>query len=56
MTEVLGVKIPNTPAAPLPRTGVLVPPAQLAGLAVLMVGLGLLLLAATRRRGRHRSA
>ncbi len=53
VTEVLGVKIPNTPVAPLPRTGVLVPPAQLAGLAVLMVGLGLLLLAATRRRGRR---
>jgi hypothetical protein len=53
VTEVLGVKIPN---APLPRTGMLVPPAQLAGLAVLMVGLGLLLLAATRRRGRHRRA
>jgi uncharacterized repeat protein (TIGR01451 family) len=51
VTEVLGVKIPN-----LPRTGALVPPAQIAGLAVLLVGLGLLLVAATRRRGRHRRA
>ena len=53
VTEVLGVKIPNTPAV-LPRTGAVVPLAQLAGIAVLLVGLGLLLLSATRRRGgRH---
>ena len=53
MTEVLAVKIPNSPGV-LPRTGALVPPAQLAGIALLLVGLGLLLVSATRRRGgRH---
>ena len=57
VTEVLGVKIPNPPAAkPLPNTGALVPPAQVAGVGVLLLGLGLLLLSATRRRGRHRRA
>jgi len=54
VTEVLGVKVPKPPAGILPRTGALVPPAQLAGVAVLLFGLGLLLVAATRRGGRHR--
>jgi uncharacterized repeat protein (TIGR01451 family) len=54
VTEVLGVKIPQP--GPLPRTGSSIPLGQVAGLAIGLLALGMLLVAAGNRRGRHRKA
>lgn len=56
VTKVLPVKIGKPPAAPevLPRTGSAVPIGPLTSTAIALLGLGLLLVAATRRRGAHR--
>lgn len=59
VTKVLPVKVKNPPPPEeeprvLPRTGSTLPLGLLAGIALALVGLGLALLAGTRRRGAHR--
>jgi uncharacterized repeat protein (TIGR01451 family) len=50
VSKVLPVKIPNEQPKPLPHTGAALPVGPTAGAAVLLFGLGLLLVAAGRRR------
>lgn len=50
VTQVLGVKVAQPEAAVLPRTGSAAPVELLAGTGVTLLGLGALLVAATRRR------
>lgn len=57
VTQVFPVKVGQPPTVEptvLPRTGAAVPPGILAAVAITLLGLGLALLAAGRRRGRHR--
>ena len=56
VTAVFPVKVGNSPPSPgiLPRTGSTFGPGPLVGTAVALLGLGLMLMAASRRRGAHR--